>query len=75
MPSGGLQFEPRILDTISETASADTPVARAPPPPTGGASAEGPTSAGESPHGQGSRFSGTLLQLSLFHLFLRAETN
>ena len=38
------------LDTISETASADTPVARAPPPPT----ADGPTSAGESPTGQSS---------------------
>ena len=38
------------LDIISETASADTPVARAPPPPT----AEGPTSADESPMGQSS---------------------
>ena len=38
------------LDTISEATSADTPVARAPPPPTGGA--DEPTSAGESPMGQ-----------------------
>ena len=36
------------LDTISETASADTPVARAPPPP----GAEEHTSAGESHAGQ-----------------------
>lgn len=35
------------LDTISETASADTPVARAPPPPC----ADDHTSAGESPAG------------------------
>ena len=54
MPSGGLHVEPRSLDTISEAASADTPVSRAPPPPAGGGSAEGPTSAGESPHAQGS---------------------
>ena len=39
------------LDTISEdAASADTPVARAPPPPC----ADEPTSAGESPMGQSS---------------------
>lgn len=38
------------LDTISEGTSADTPVARAPPPP----NADEPTSAGESPMGQSS---------------------
>lgn len=38
------------LDTISEATSADTPVARAPPPP----NAEEPTSASESPMGQSS---------------------
>ena len=34
MPSGGHAHAALGLDTISETASADTPVARAPPPPT-----------------------------------------
>lgn len=39
------------LDTISEATSADTPMARAPPPP----NAEEPDSAGESPMGQSSK--------------------
>lgn len=63
MPSGGLHGEQRSLDTISESASLDTPVARAPPPPTGavGGSAEGPASHEESPHGQSSQCSCLLL--------------
>lgn len=53
MPSGGLHGEQRSLDTIDETSSADTPVARAPPPPAG--AFEGPASHEESPHGQSSQ--------------------
>ena len=49
--SGGGSLHAAVgLDTISEATSADTPVTRAQPPPTGGP--DEPTSAGESPMGQ-----------------------
>lgn len=69
MPSGGPAVEQRQLDTISEAASEasiDTPVARAPPPPTGDMDAQ--NSRG-SPHGQSSR-SHTFTILRAAHLTL-----
>ena len=59
------------LDTISEATSADTPVARAPPPP----SADDPTSAGELPVGQASEnpvHTAAFAMLAAFRLLVAA---